>query len=132
MIVAGFGCKKGASVASLEAAFAEALANAGLDREQIGAIATHDTKSGEPGLIGIAANLALPLLVFTTADMRDVEAGIETMSDRVVELKGVPSVAEGAALAAAGFGGRLLGPRVTTQDAACALAEGQGPRESQP
>jgi cobalt-precorrin 5A hydrolase len=46
----------------------------------------------------------------------------ETRSARVLALMGVPTVAEAAALAAAGPAARLLGPRLVVGAATCALA----------
>jgi cobalt-precorrin 5A hydrolase len=56
---------------------------------------------------------------------RDLEAAgarVVTRSERVLALMGVPSVAEAAALAAAGPASRLLGSRVAVGPATCALA----------
>ena len=52
--------------------------------------------------------------------------GALTHSQRVLDLKGVPSVAETAALAAAGRGARLLAARVSNKEASCAIAIGEG------
>jgi cobalt-precorrin 5A hydrolase len=49
-------------------------------------------------------------------------ARAETHSERVIALKGVPSIAEAAALAAGGPSARLLAPRVVLGPATCALA----------
>ena len=43
-----------------------------------------------------------------------------------LEAKGVPSIAEASALVAAGHGARLLGTRVATSRATCAIAVGDG------
>jgi cobalt-precorrin 5A hydrolase len=44
----------------------------------------------------------------------------------VLETKGVPSIAEASALVTAGRNARLLGTRVATQQATCAIAVGEG------
>jgi cobalt-precorrin 5A hydrolase len=49
-------------------------------------------------------------------------AGAQTRSLRVLALTGLPSVAEAAALAAAGPRARLIVPRVSAATATCALA----------
>jgi cobalt-precorrin 5A hydrolase len=55
--------------------------------------------------------------------------GVTTQSPRVQALRGVGSVAEAAALAAAGPGARLLGPRAVSAcgTATAALAEAARP-----
>lgn len=126
MIFAGIGCRKGTSAASIEAAIDAALAECGLARASLHGLATHVTKCDEPGLIEVARQWRLSLTSFSTDEMATVSEAVETVSDRVVELKGVPSVAEAAALAAAGKGARLIARRLTTRDAACAIAEGEG------
>jgi cobalt-precorrin 5A hydrolase len=130
MIVAGIGCKKDAPAGSIEAVVAMALEACGLKRERLAALATHASKRGEAGIAQLAALWGLPLLVFTTAEMQGVTDQVETRSERVVELMGLPSVAEGAALTGAGHHARLLAARVATQDATCAIAEGQGLAEA--
>ena len=49
-----------------------------------------------------------------------------TPSKLVLETKGVPSIAEASALSAAGRNARLLGTRVATAGATCAIAIGEG------
>lgn len=132
MIVAGIGCKKDAPQGSIEAVIMLALEACGVTRERLGALATHSSKRGEPSIAQLAALWGLPLLAFTTAEMSGVAGQVETHSERVVELKGVPSVAEAAALTGAGRGARLLAPRVATRDATCAIAEGHGLQEAAP
>ena len=48
------------------------------------------------------------------------------VSLRVQEIKGVPSIAEAAALVAAGSNARLLGARVAANKVTCAIAIGEG------
>ena len=58
-------------------------------------------------------------------EARDLEAAsarAETRSARVLALTGVPSIAEAAALAAAGPAARLILPRIKLGPATCALA----------
>ncbi|MFA5949590.1 MAG: cobalamin biosynthesis protein [Hyphomicrobium sp.] len=127
MIIAGIGCRRGALASEIEAAVAGALVSSGIARERLDALATHATKQDEPGILALAERWALKLLCFTTSEMQGVTSEVETVSERVVQLKGVPSVAEAAALTGAGLDARLLAPRVTTEQAACAIAEGKGP-----
>ncbi len=126
MIVAGIGCRKGTSSAEIAAAVNAALATCGLSPERLDALATHAGKQHEPGLRALADNLQLRLLAFTAEEMARHAPDVETVSQRVVELMGVPSVAEASALAGAGRGSRLLAPRISHAGATCAIAEGEG------
>lgn len=130
MIVAGIGCKKDVPRSSIEAVVALALGACGLKRDRLNALATHASKRDEAGIAQLAALWGLPLLAFTTTEMQGVTDHVETRSERVVELMGLPSVAESAALTGAGQKARLLAPRVATNDATCAIAEGQGSGEA--
>jgi cobalt-precorrin 5A hydrolase len=62
--------------------------------------------------------------------MSELESVVEftkTISPYSLAAIGLPSVAETAALAAAGRKARLLVPRVATKEATCAIAVGEGP-----
>ena len=122
MMVAGVGCKAGTAAGEIEAAIAEALARAGLSAATLAALATSFTKSDEPGIAAAATARGLKLVVVPQRDLAAADARVVTRSERVLALTGVPSVAEAAALAAAGSASRLLGPRVAVGPATCALA----------
>jgi cobalt-precorrin 5A hydrolase len=121
VIVAGIGCRKGATADEIAAAIAAALARAGLDAVDL--IATPAIKGGEPGIAAAAAKLGIPLVLVPPAELEAASPRTVTRSERVVQLMGVPSVAETAALAAAGPTARLITPRTVTGPATCALAE---------
>jgi cobalt-precorrin 5A hydrolase len=120
MIVAGIGCRAGASAQDIEAALAAALAQARLG--SVGVIATSAGKGGEHGITAAASARGVRLVVVPQADLEAAGARTATHSDRVLALTGVPSIAEAAALAAAGPGSRLLLPRIAVGPATCALA----------
>ena len=117
MIVAGLGFRKDAGIGSLR----DALARAGGLHAQ--ALATAADKASAPVIQTLAAELALPLHAIPLERLHNQPT--LTQSPRVSALYGTGSLAEAAALAAAGPGARLLGPRVTSQDgkATAALAE---------
>jgi cobalt-precorrin 5A hydrolase len=117
MIVAGVGFRKSASLAALRDAFTRA----GGDRAQ--ALATAEDKAGSAAFRALAAEYGLSVHAVPLGDLADQP--VQTQSDRVTALYGTGSLAEAAALAAAGPGARLLAPRVTSQDgsATAALAE---------
>jgi len=122
MIVAGIGCRRGAPAPDIEAAIRAALERAGLTSEALDCIATVARKDGEAGLKAAAANFGLAVVVVPDAALQTAGERTVTRSERVVALTGVPSVAEAAALAAAGPEARLLGPRLIVGTATCALA----------
>ena len=119
MIVAGFGFRSGVSLAALQ----EALARAG-GPDGVTHLATLAAKA--EGLQPLAQRLGLPVVAVPPEALRAVPT--LTRSDRVEAMFGTGSVAEAAALVAAGPGARLRGPRAVSADgtATAALAEGAG------
>lgn len=127
MIVAGFGFRRNVAAASIEAALDAALAECGLARSALDALATADDKADEPALVAFAGHVRLPVLPVEAADMQRVKSYARTRSPRVEALRGVPSVAETCALAAAGRSPRLICARVANAEATCAIATGEAP-----
>jgi cobalt-precorrin 5A hydrolase len=123
VIVAGIGCRKGTSTAEIEAVIAAALKQAGFAQDKLGAIATPADKGEESGIAVVALLYGLPLLFIPAPDLEAAASRCESRSDRVLALKGVPSVAEAAALAAGGSEAKLLLPRIAVGPATCALAD---------
>lgn len=117
MIVAGLGFRKDAGIESLR----DALARAGGHAAQ--ALATAEDKADAPVIHALAAERNLTLHAIPLEKLRNQRT--LTQSPRVQAQYNTGSLAEAAALAAAGPGARLLGPRVTSQDgrATAALAE---------
>jgi cobalt-precorrin 5A hydrolase len=122
MIVAGVGCRRGASAPDIEAAIRAALARANLIADALDVIATIAAKSGEAGIQAAAETLGVCVIAVSEVDLKTAAGRTETRSERVFALTGVPSVAEAAALAAAGPAARLISPRLVVGAATCALA----------
>jgi cobalt-precorrin 5A hydrolase len=122
MIVAGVGCRKGASADDIGAVIADALARAGFAPEALDLIAAPELKRDEHGVAAAAAALGVPLVLIPEADLTAAGARAETRSERVLALMGIPSVAEAAALAGGGPTARLIVPRIAIGPATCALA----------
>jgi cobalt-precorrin 5A hydrolase len=116
MRVAGIGFRAGAS----HAALLEALVKAG-GPDGLTALATAADKA--TALQSFAATLCLPVLAVDAVGLANQP--VLTHSTRVKTLYGTGSLAEAAALAAAGPGARLLGSRVQSSDgmATAAIAE---------
>lgn len=117
MRVAGLGLRTGASREALRAALAAAGA------EGCTALATAEAKAGAVVLRDLARDLGLPVLAIPPAALAAQDT--LTQSPRVQARFGTGSLAEAAALAGAGPGARLSGPRAQSPDgmATAAVAE---------
>jgi cobalt-precorrin 5A hydrolase len=122
VIVAGVGCKRGAPASDIEAAIRAALSRADIAAGALDGIATIAAKSSEVGIQAVAKKLGLAVVLVSDADAQAAEPRTQTRSERVRALTGVSSVAEAAALAAAGPSARLISPRLVMGTATCALA----------
>lgn len=122
MKVAGLGFRQDVTLASLR----EALAAAG-GPEGLAAMATVSDKADAEPLKQLARECGVPIKAIPA----DVLASVETptQSKFVTEKFGTGSVAEAAALAAAGPRARLIATRAVSHDrtATAAIAEGDGP-----
>ena len=126
----GLGCERHTHQAVLEAVVEKSLASAGLAAAAVAGVASLDRKSDEPGLVGLCQQRKWPLKVFTAARLAAVP--VPNGSPMVARQVGTPSVAEAAALAAAGdaaeTGARLLAPKTVVHGergsgaATCAVA----------
>jgi len=122
VIVAGIGCRKGASAAQIDAAIEAALQRAGRPLARLDLMATAESKRAEEGIAAAASARGLRLVFVDQAELEIASARGATWSSRVLALAGVPSVAEAAALAAAGPRARLILPRIVVGPVTCALA----------
>jgi cobalt-precorrin 5A hydrolase len=121
LIVAGLGCRAGVSAADIEAALDAALENAG-GAARIDLMATSFAKRDEKAIAEAAAARGVRLVLVDQADLEIASARGATWSKRVLALAGVPSVAEAAALAAAGPKAKLILSRIAVGPVTCALA----------
>lgn len=121
MKVAGLGFKRDVTLASLR----EALLAAG-GPDGLAAVATVSDKADAEPLKQLARECGVPIRAIPA----DMLAGIDTptQSNFIAEKFGTGSVAEAAALAAAGPRARLIARRTVSQDrtATAAIAEGDG------
>ena len=122
MIVAGVGCRRGAPASDVDAAIRAALDRAGVAASALDAIATTAAKQNEAAITATAAKLGVGLVLVSDRDLQAAGPRVATRSARVLALAGVPSVAEAAALAAAGPASRLIALRLVVGAATCALA----------
>ena len=119
MIVAGFGFRRSATLESLQSALESAGFSASPD-----ALAAPGDKCGARCLRELSAVTGLDILPVSDAALRACTT--TTQSPQSQRARATGSVAEAAALAAAGPGARLLGERQISQDrlATCAIATG--------
>lgn len=121
VIAVGVGFRKGCTAETLVELVRRALAEAAVEPASIGALATVAEKD-RPPLRDAAARLGFDVVLCSKDAMALAGDRITIVSERAVACLGVPSVAEAAALAAAGSGARLLLPRISVRDATCAIA----------
>jgi cobalt-precorrin 5A hydrolase/precorrin-3B C17-methyltransferase len=105
-LVVGVGASKGAPVEEVLGLVEEALRDAGLSARSVAELATVDAKAEEPGIVGAAARLGVPLVTYAAEELAAVE--VPNPSDAPLAAVGTPSVAEAAALVR---GGELLVPK---------------------
>jgi cobalt-precorrin 5A hydrolase len=130
MIAAGIGCRRGAPASDVKAAIRAALARAHIDDGALDVIATIESKNDEPGIRAAAERLGISLIIVPALRLAASGDRVKTRSERVAALIGVGSVAEAAALAAAGSASRLIVPRIIVGTATCALAASPPERAS--
>src|SRR4029450_9011157 len=97
VMVAGIGCRKGASPAEIEAVIAAALERAGFAQDKLGAIATPADKGVEAGIAAVALLYGLPLLFVPTPDLEAAAARCGRRSEGGRRDKGGPGGARGGA-----------------------------------
>jgi len=125
VIVAGVGCRKAISAAQVESAIEAALLRNRLAGHRLSLIAVPAVKGAEAGIVAAAAARGVLLVLIAQNALEAASARTLTRSARSMDALNVHSVAEAAALAAAGPGARLLAPRVAVGPVTCALAEGE-------
>ncbi|QIP88773.1 cobalamin biosynthesis protein [Streptomyces sp. Tu 2975] len=105
-LVVGVGASRGVPADEVHGLIEEALRDARLPAADVVALATVDVKAAEPGLLGAAERLGVPLWTYSSERLARVP--VENRSRAALRAVGTPSVAEAAALAG---GGQLLIPK---------------------
>ncbi|WP_313738801.1 cobalamin biosynthesis protein [Pseudomonas sp.] len=100
-LYAGIGCRKGCDAAQLSALLSQTLERHGLPLSAVRALASIAGKAREPGLLALAGQLQVPLLVFDVASLEDLQPLLSHRSAIAFAHSGCWGVAESAALAAA-------------------------------
>jgi cobalt-precorrin 5A hydrolase/precorrin-3B C17-methyltransferase len=120
--VVGVGASRGANSGALWGRFTSALVEARVARGAVGAVATLDRKAHEPAIVALAQRLGVALRTFDAAALAGVR--VPNPSQVVAGAVGTPSVAEAAALLAAGPAATLLASKAVsdTGDSTVAIA----------
>jgi cobalt-precorrin 5A hydrolase len=121
LIAIGVGCRAGVAGEEIAALARKAMAEAGAPTGEK-RMFTLAAKAGEPGLIEAARLIGAPLTPLPLEALEAQGERILTPSSAARRRFGAPNIAEAAALAGAGDGGRLLGPRIAADGATCAIA----------
>jgi cobalt-precorrin 5A hydrolase/precorrin-3B C17-methyltransferase len=101
------------------------LTQAGLSPLAVGAVATIDLKETEPAVVTLAAELGVPIATFPAEDL--AKRQVPNPSEVVEAAVGTPSVAEAAALSAAGPGAVLVVQKQVGSERDAAVARRSGP-----
>jgi len=99
--VIGLGCQRGCPASTLRALLDQALQAHRIELEAVKALASIDLKLDEPGLQELAAQLALPLLYFSSDELASYQQRLSHHSQIAYQRTGCYGVAESAALALA-------------------------------
>lgn len=123
-VAIGVGCRKECSPEEIIELVHKTLEKSDIVISDISVLATIWAKEDAKQIMHAAEALDLPLVVIPQEKSNEVSNMAETLSQKVVELFAVPSVAEVAALAAAGKNPKLVCTRVSSAAATCAIAVG--------
>jgi cobalt-precorrin 5A hydrolase len=121
IVAVGVGCRAGVAGETIAALARRTLEEAGAPEGEI-SMFTLAAKAAEPGLIEAARLLRVVLTPLPLAALNAQAERILTPSAPAQARFGAPNIAEAAALAGAGEGGRLIGPRLAAEGATCAVA----------
>ena len=128
-LVVGLGARPETAAPALAAAIRAALAEAGLSPRDVGVLATLDRRAAEEGVRAVAAALGWDLVGFAAGEL--AAQPVRKRNETVAAAVGTPSVAEAAALLAAGDGGTLVVPKRIVAGVTVAVARpGSDPARS--
>jgi len=129
-LVIGLGFREQATAQSIGEVLSRAVAQAAMP-DAATVLAVVADKAAHSALLAAVRVSQFALETVTTDAMRQADARIATRSERVIRQRGVGSVCEAAALAAAGVSSRLVVTRLVSADrtatAAAAVTEGATP-----
>jgi cobalt-precorrin 5A hydrolase len=122
MIVAGLGFRRSAAAEEIVTLVELALNRAELARGALAKLGTIEALADLPAFTEAARRLAVPTMAVGEQYLSAAGPRVRTQSARSLAARGVGSVAEAAALAAAGPGATLVLERIASTSVTCALA----------
>ncbi len=126
VLALGIGAERGVAGDEVETLARATLAEAGLDPRAVACVVSLDLKSDEGAILTLAETLGVPARFFDAATLA-AETRIVHGSEIVRAEVGTPSVAEAAALVAAGAEGKLVVSKRKSARATCAVALSPAP-----
>lgn len=121
IVTIGIGCKSGAPSGEVLALVRATLAEAGLSPRVVACIATVDRKRDEAAIDAVATRLGVTARFFSASELA-AETRMAQVSERVADAVDTGSVAEAAALLAAGPDAKLIVSKRKSAHATCAIA----------
>jgi cobalt-precorrin 5A hydrolase/precorrin-3B C17-methyltransferase len=115
-LVVGVGCNRGTPAAAIAALVEATLAEAGLARQSVVALATVDAKADEPGLLELATSWEIPLSTYPAGELARYD--VPNPSAAPAAAVGTPSVAEASVLA---WGADLVVTKRKSPEVTCAI-----------
>ncbi len=122
MIVAGVGLRRSAAADEIVLLVEQALRQASLRPDELSRLATIEPLAALPAFMEAAHRLSVIATPVGEPALAAAASGVRTQSSRSLAAHGVGSVAEAAALGAAGPGSTLILERIASPSATCALA----------
>ena len=123
----GIGCERGIGPEEAIGLAEATLKKAGIARQTIAAVCSIDVKADELALHAVARHFGVEARFFDAASLEAQTARLKNPSEIVYAEVGCHGVAEGAALAAVGEGGKLLVEKTKSCRATCAIARAEKP-----
>ncbi len=122
ILAVGIGCERGTDPAEVRGLISSILAQHNLSPHAVSCFASIDLKMDEPAIHGLSS-----VTYFTAAELSAYSDKVATPSSYVADTVGTPSVAEAAALAAAGPGAELIVTKTKSKRATLAVARAPSP-----
>jgi len=122
MIVAGVGFRRGVAADEIVMLVEQALERAALAPDSLSRLATIEVLATLPAFSEAARRLNAIASSVAAPDLANAAPRVRAQSARSIAAHGVGSVAEAAALAAAGPRAELILERIASSSATCALA----------
>lgn len=122
ILTLGIGCERGVKTDDLAKFVRETLVREGIAKQAVACVATVDIKEDETAIREVANLGGIPLRLFTPERLEEETPRVTDPSDYVFETVGTHSVAEAAALAAAGPDAELIVAKRKGEGMTCAVA----------